>query len=105
MNFYYNRGYCTNSWPREYKTILIKAANKNPKLNMGYEFDIFTISSLNWLYNLFYLKGTKLISSEIMNYLTPMSIAFLLMDYGGWLSGSNSVRISTKNLLYKKLNY
>jgi hypothetical protein len=28
----------------------------------------------------------KMISSEIINYLTPMSIAFLLMDDGGWVA-------------------
>ena len=33
--FFDNRGYCTHSGPREYKTILIKAANKKPKLIMG----------------------------------------------------------------------
>jgi len=101
--FFYNRGYCTNSGPREYKTILIKAANKKPKTYYGYEFDIFTFSSLNWLYDLFFLNGIKMISSEIMNYLTPMSIAFLLMDDGGWVSGSKSVRISTNKFTLKEV--
>ena len=101
--FFYNRGYCTNSGPREYKTILIKAANKKPKTYYGYEFNIFTFSSLNWLYDLFYLNGIKMISSEIMNYLTPMSIAFLLMDEGGWVSGSKSVRISTNNFTLQEV--
>jgi hypothetical protein len=44
----------------------------------------FTFSSLNWLYELFYIN--KMISSEIINYLTPMSIAFLLMVDGGWVA-------------------
>jgi hypothetical protein len=101
--FFYTRGYCTNSGPREYKTILIKAANKKPQTYYGYEFDIFTFSSLNWLYDLFYLNGIKMISSEIMNYLTPMSIAFLLMDDGGWLSGSKSVRISTNKFTLQEV--
>lgn len=95
--FFENRGYCTNFLPREYKTILIKAANKKPTTYYGYEFDTFTFSSLNWLYDLFYLNGIKMISSEINNYLTPMSIAFLLMYEGAWVSGSKSVRISTNN--------
>jgi len=101
--FFDNRGYCTNSGPREYKTILIKAANKKPKSYYGYEFDIFTFSSLNWLYDLFYLNGIKMISSELMNFLTPMSIAFLLMDNGGWLSGSKSVRISTNKFTLQEV--
>jgi|SRR5882762_1035503 len=93
--FFENRGYCTNSGPREYKTIHIKAANTKPKTYYGYEFDTFTFSSLNWLYDLFYVNGIKMISTETMNYLTPMSIAYLLMDDGAWVSGSKSVRIST----------
>jgi len=44
---------------------------------------------------LFYVNGIKMISTETMNYLTPMSIAYLLMDDGAWVSGSKSVRIST----------
>jgi len=46
-----------------------------------------------------------MISSEIMNYLTPMSIAFLLKDDGGWVSGSKSVRIYTNKISLNKLNY
>ena len=100
-----NRGYCTNSGPREYKTILINAANKKPKTYYGYEFcvAIFTFSILNWLYDLFYLNGNKIISSEIINYLTAMSIAFLIMDDGGWVSGSKSVRIATNNFTLQEV--
>ena len=48
-NFFYTRGYCTNSGPRGYKTTLINAAvpNKKTKTYYGYEFDVFTFSSLN----------------------------------------------------------
>lgn len=101
-DFFYTRGYCTNSGPREYKTILISAANVK-KTYYGYEFDLFTFSSLNWLYNLFYLNGQKRISPEIINYLTPMSLAFLIMDDGGWVSGSKSVRISTNNFTLQEV--
>ena len=51
-NFFNSRGYCTNSGPREYKTILINKANVQ-KIHYGYEFDLYTFSSLNWLYDLF----------------------------------------------------
>lgn len=101
--FFNSRGYCTNSGPREYKTILINAANKKPKTYYGYEFDIFTFSSLNWLYDLFYLNGIKIISSEIINYLTPMSIAFLILDDGGWVAGYKSVRIATNNFTLQEV--
>ena len=83
--FFFTRGYCTGAGPREYKTILINTLNVK-KVHYGYEFDLFTFSSLNWLYDLFYLDGKKRISPELINYLTPMALAFLIMDYGGWVS-------------------
>jgi hypothetical protein len=55
--FFNNRGYFTNSGPREYKTIIFNSANVK-KIHYGYEFDLYTISSLNWLYDLFYVNGT-----------------------------------------------
>jgi len=42
--FFHKNGYCSNAGPREYKTILKN--NKN-KIYYGYEFDIYTFSSLN----------------------------------------------------------
>lgn len=101
-DFFYNRGYCTNSGPRQYKTILINSANLK-KIHYRYEFDLFTFSSLNWLYDLFYVNGIKTISPEISNYLTPMSLAYLIMEYGGWVSGSKSVRIATNNFTLQEV--
>lgn len=95
-NFFQERGYCTNTLPREYKTILKNTSNVS-KTYYGYEFYLFRFSSLNWLYYLFYNNGTKTIRPELINYLTPMSLAFLIMDDGGWVSGSKSVRIATNN--------
>jgi hypothetical protein len=46
-NFFFERGYCTSSGPREYKTILINALNKSKSILYGYEFDVFTFSSFN----------------------------------------------------------
>ena len=33
----------------------------------------------------------------MVNYLTPISLAYFIMDDGGWVSGSKSVRIATNN--------
>jgi hypothetical protein len=101
--FFNKRGYCTNSGPRETKTILIKGAINPPRFYYNYEFNLYTYSSLNWLSDLFYLNGIKKISSEIMNYLTPMSIAFLIMECGRWLSVSKSVRISTNKFTLQEV--
>jgi hypothetical protein len=100
-DFFFTRGYCTDTGPRQYKTILINTANKK-KIFYGYEFDLFTFSSLNWMYDLFYLNGKKRISPEISQILTPLALAFLIMDDGGWVAsqaqGSKSVRIATNKI-------
>lgn len=101
--FFFERGYCTNSGPREYKVILVNAKNNSSKTYYGNEFDLFTFSSLNWLYELFYENKIKVIKPELINYLTPMSLAFFIMDDGGWVSGSKSVRISTNNFTLQEV--
>lgn len=95
-DFFFTRGYCTNTGPKQYKTILISSSNVS-KTYYGYEFTLFSFSSLNWLYDLFYINSVKVIQPELINYLTPMSLAFLIMDDGTWLVGSKSVRIATNN--------
>jgi len=101
-DFFFTRGYCTDAGPREYRTTLINTLNVK-KIYYGYEFDLFTFSSLNWLYDLFYVNGKKTISPMLINYLTPMALAFLIMDDGGWVSGSKSVRISTNNFTLQEV--
>lgn len=49
-NFFQERGYCTNTLPREYKTILKKTLNVS-KTYYGYDFYLFRFSSLNWLHS------------------------------------------------------
>lgn len=82
----------------------INASNKS-KTYYGYEFDVFTFSSLNWLSDLFYVEGRKRILPELINYLTPMSVAFLIMDDGGWVAGSKSVRIATNNFTLEEVEF
>lgn len=81
-NFFFKRGYCTAAGPREYRTILTNSLNAS-KTYYGFEFDLFTFSSLNWLYDLFYMDGIKRILPELLDYLTPMALAYLIMDDGG----------------------
>lgn len=80
--FFFEKGYCTASGPREYKTIH-KGVSGKSKIYFGYEFDTFTFSSLNWLYDLFYMNDIKIILSELLKYLTPVSLAYLIKDNGG----------------------
>jgi ubiquinol-cytochrome c reductase cytochrome b subunit len=100
-NFFYNRGYCSNLEPRKYTRILKKGTNI--KEHYGYEFNTFTFRSLNWIHDMFYHKGKKRISPKIENYLTPLALAILIMDDGGW--ANPGVRISTYNFEFKEVEF
>ena len=47
-------------------------------------FTTFTLPCFNELYQLFYLSGKKVIPSNIGDYLTHISLAFLICDDGSW---------------------
>jgi len=91
-DFFYTRGYCSNLKPRIYTRIL---KSQNNKEYYGYEFNTFTFRSFNWIYDIFYRKGKKIISPKLENYLTPLALAVWIMDDGGW--ANPGVRISTYN--------
>lgn len=91
-DFFYTRGYCSNLKPRKYTRLL---KNQNNKEYYGYEFNTFTFRSFNWIYDMFYRKGKKIIRPELENYLTPLALAVWIMDDGGW--ANPGVRISTYN--------
>lgn len=77
------------------------------KTYYGYEFDVFTFSSLNWLSDLFYVEGRKRILPELINYLTPISVAFLIMDDEGWVAGSSAKGrwIATNNFTLEEVEF
>lgn len=55
------------------------------------------------LWFIFCQEGKKIISPKIINYLTPIALAFITMENGGWVSGSKSVRISTNNFTFQEV--
>lgn len=85
--FYSLRGYCSNLKPRKYTRRL------KGKEFYGYEFNTFTFRSFNWIHKLFYKNGVKYINPDLELYLTPLALAILIMDDGGWTG--NGVRIAT----------
>lgn len=52
-------------------------------------------SNLESFFKLFYPKGKKVISEEIMNKLTPLGLSVWYMDDGSWHKGSKRARIIT----------
>lgn len=61
----------------------------------GYEFNTFTFRSLSWVHKMFYKNGTKVIPTNISEYLTPLALAVWIMDDGGWVN--SGVRIATNS--------
>ena len=111
--FYYKRGYCSNLKPRMYTRKLRNKISNEIKQHYGYEFNTFTFRSFNWIYKLFYKKGTKTLSVNLEQYLTPLALAIWIMDHGGWAKpgvriSSNSFKLQEVQLLanlLKKLFY
>jgi len=100
-NFFYERGYCSNLKPRKYTRILKNKSLK--KEYYGYEFNTFTFRSFDWIYDMFYKKGKKIIKPKIENYLTPLALAIWIMDDGGWVNPG--VRISTYNFSIQEVEF
>jgi hypothetical protein len=75
-------------------TRILKKGGQIPE-HYEYEFNTFTFRSFNWIHKLFYKNGKKVISSNIEKYITPLSLAVLIMDDGGW--AKPGVRIATNN--------
>lgn len=100
-NFFFTRGYCSNLEPRKYIRRLKNGSIV--KEQYGYEFNTFTFRSFNWLYDMFYRKGKKIIKPEIEIYLTPLALAIWIMDKGGWVKPG--VRISTYNFTLNETKF
>lgn len=101
-NFFYSQGYTSNLQPREYTRR--KPQSQRQVVYKGYEFNTFAFRSLNWIYELFYKKGIKVVSPQIENYLTPLALAVWIMDDGGWINygeriASNHFTLSEVTLL------
>ena len=96
--FYYSRGYTSNLQPRQYTRTL---RSKEGKVYYGYEFNTFTFRSFSWIHEMFYHKGKKVIPLNIFEYLTPLALAVLVMDDGGWTN--YGVKIATNSFELKEV--
>ena len=53
-------------------------------IHYGFEFNTFTFRSFNWIHEMFYHKGKKVIKPIIENYITPLCLAIWISDDGCW---------------------
>lgn len=96
-NFFYDRGYTSNLHPRLYTRRL----NKEGKEYYGYEFNTFTFRSFNWIHQIFYKNGKKVVPLIISNYLTPLALTVWISDDGCW-TGSG-IRIATNSFKLREV--
>lgn len=100
--FYSERGYCSLNKPKKLKQIGI---GKNNKTSYSYKWRTFTFSSLNWLYDEFYVmdnnKLRKRIPPSIDQLLDARALAFWIMNDGS--ANNAGVRISTQCYTHQDL--
>lgn len=93
QKFYSERGYCSPEKPK-----LIKQIGKGGKIYFSYKIRTWSFSSLNWLYDLFYISQStqivKRIPPIIETLLTPRVLAIWIMDDGG--ASSAGIRLATQ---------
>ena len=83
-------GYCSSTKP-----VVKRQIGKNNKVYFSIKFRTFSFSSLNFLYDCFYIEGKKTVPTNIENLLTEQALAIWVMDDGG-KSGSG-MKISTES--------
>jgi len=98
-SFFFTKGYCSNLEPRK-STIRLKHKGIE-SIHYRYEFNTFTFRSFNWIHEMFYHKGKKVIKPLIENYMTPLCLAIWISDDGCW--AKPGVRIATNCFSYSEI--
>lgn len=75
-------GYCNPTVPT-----IGKRLGKKGKVRKIIRFATWTYTSFDWIYDLWYVNGVKVVPQSIGDYLTPLSLAIWIMDSGVKLSG------------------
>jgi len=100
-NFFNTRGYCSNNLPvcyvqkynkKVYESLRFRldgyrclgwSRKYDKKVYEAYRFSTYGFTNLLWLYKLFYTNSkTKVIPINIINLLTPLSLAIWIMNVG-----------------------
>ena len=80
-SFFALRGYCSSNKP----TITYRIGN-NGKKYYSLRFSTYTYFSFDYIYDLFYKEGKKIIPMNLGDYLTPLALAIWICDDGGVVS-------------------
>lgn len=86
-NFLFIRGYCCLN-----KHKLITIIKKKNKTLFQYKITSFNFTSLNWLYNMFYINNKKIVPKNLINYLTPLALSIWFMyDKNNLAKGAKTI--------------
>lgn len=102
-NLYVNHGYCTNK-----ELVFKKQIGKNSKIYFTTKIITYSFKSFNWMHNVFYkphynehneiISYTKIIPNNIIDYLSPQSIAVWVMDDGSKHNSGISIHTNSFKL-------
>jgi len=96
-NYLSELGYCTNATPE-----ITTRLGKKGKLIYKSRFRTYTFTSFNWIHDIFYKEGKKIIPQNILDYLSPLALAVWISDDGGKVS--SGLKIATNNFSYDEVN-
>lgn len=92
-NFFSIRGYCNSIIPS-----IATRLGLHGVVRQIIRFHTWTYTSFNWIYDLFYVKGVKVVPYNIAEYLTPLALAVWIMDDGS--KASSGLKLSTNSFTY-----
>lgn len=70
-------GYCNPTIPK-----IGKKLGRKGKIHKTLRFATWIFSSFDWIYDVWYVNGIKVVPQSINNYLTPLALAIWVMDSG-----------------------
>ena len=76
---------------------------KKGKIRKVIRFKTWTYSSLNWVHDLWYIKGKKIIPKNLNVYLNPLALAIWIMDVGS--KSGKGLKLSTNSFSFSDCIY
>jgi len=71
---------------------------------IGMWFNTYSLPCFNIFYDMFYLDGKKIIPLNIGDMFTPLSLAYLVADDGGFCKSTKRIRLSTNSFTLEEVN-
>jgi ubiquinol-cytochrome c reductase cytochrome b subunit len=86
-------GYCSSNLP-----VIQTRLGQKGIVRKIIRFRTWTYSSLNWVHELWYINGMKIVPANIGEFLTPLALAIWIMDDGGKVS--SGLKLATNSFSY-----